>query len=61
MGSNPAEVLNFFQFNLQSLKLQLSLQRSYMYLHLKNTKRYYSSIHDCSYGILENKKDALNN
>ena len=38
MGSNPVEVPKFFRVNLQLLKLQLPLRRSY--LHLKRTLRY---------------------
>ena len=34
MCANPVEILKFFQVNLQLLKLQLPLQRSY--LHLKH-------------------------
>ena len=37
MGSNPVEVPKFFRVNLQLLKLQLPLRRSY--LHLKRTLR----------------------
>ena len=37
MGSNPVEVSKFFRVNLQLLKLQLPLRRSY--LHLKRTLR----------------------
>ena len=35
MGSNPLKVPKFFPVNLQLLKLQLPLRRSY--LHLKRT------------------------
>ena len=37
MGSNPVEVPKFFRVNLQLLKLQLPLRRSY--LHIKRTLR----------------------
>ena len=37
MGSNPVEVPKCFRVNLQLLKLQLPLRRSY--LHLKRTLR----------------------
>ena len=34
MGSNPAEVLEFFSVNLQLLKLQLRQRRLYLHLNV---------------------------
>ena len=46
MGSSPVEVANFFRVNLQLLKLQLSLRRSYLHLnlHFRSSHHLYSSI-----------------
>ena len=40
MGSNPVEIPNFFRVNLQLLKLQFPLRRSY--LHLKRFNQFFS-------------------